>query len=700
MPPERPTMHCLSFSPRILPLSECMNSARLIVLQLFVFWLASPGTVQSADPDPAKHWAFVPVADPKPPAVIDATWARSPVDRFVLAKLEAAGLRPAPQADKRALIRRATFDLTGLPPTPAEIDAFLADKSAGAFAAVVDRLLSSPAYGEKWGRHWLDVARYADSNGLDENIAHGNAWRYRDYVVASFNADKPYRDFIREQIAGDLLPTADPEARRERLTALGFLAIGPKVLAEVDERKMDLDIVDEQVDTLGRTFLGLTVGCARCHDHKFDPLTLEDYTALAGIFTSTRTMDSFTKIARWHENPIPTPAEAEQKAAHDAVVAKLKDKVKLLTGKTDESSKKQLAEATAELTKREKAAPDMSSAMGVVEGKAADTPVLTRGNHLKPGKPIPRQFPVVLAGEKQSPIPTDRSGRLELADWLTKPNHPLTARVMVNRIWRWHFGQGLVRSVDNFGMLGDKPTHPELLDWLATQFVRNKWSMKETHRQLMLSATYQMGAAPDSAAMATDPDGRLLWRFPPRRLEAEEMRDSLLAVSGRLDRKRGGPAITHVKNREFLFDHTSKDGTTYESRRRSLYLPVVRNHLYDVFQLFDAPNATVMSGDRPTTTVATQALFWMNSPLVTESAAALATTLLSTKDLDDSGRVRTLYLTAYGRPSTPSEESRMTNAAARFEASAVGKDAATRRAKAWAIVCQVVLAANEFVYVN
>lgn len=676
-----------------------MNSARLL-LPIVCFLLVFPCTALPADPDPAKHWAFVPVADAKPPAVKDARWIHSPVDRFVLARLEAAGLRPAPQADKRALIRRATFDLTGLPPTPAEIDAFLADKSPDAFATVVNRLLASPAYGEKWGRHWLDVARYADSNGLDENIAHGNAWRYRDYVVEAFNADKPYRDFIREQIAGDLLPTPDPDARRERLTALGFLALGPKVLAEVDEKKMDLDIVDEQVDTLGRTFLGLTVGCARCHDHKFDPLTAEDYTALAGIFTSTRTMDSFTKIAKWHENPIPTPAEAEKKAAHDAAVAKLKDRIKLVTGKADEPSKKELAAATAELAKLEKAAPEVSSAMGVVEGKAADTPLLARGNHLKPGKPVPRQFPVVLAGEKQEPIPADRSGRLELADWLTKPNHPLTARVMVNRIWRWHFGQGLVRSVDNFGLLGEKPTHPELLDWLATQFVRNKWSVKEMHRLLMLSATYQMGAAPDPAAMAKDPDGLLLWRFPPRRLEAEEMRDSLLAVSGRLDRKRGGPAITHVKNREFLFDHTSKDGTTYESRRRSLYLPVIRNHLYDVFQLFDAPDATVMSGDRPTTTVATQALFWMNSPLVTESAAALATTLLAQKDLDDAGRVRTLYVTAYGRPATPSEEARMTNAAARFETSVEGKDAADRRMKAWTLVCQVVLAANEFVYVN
>src|SRR5262245_16811735 len=266
---------------------------------------ASP--IDSVDPvggANARHWAFDPPGQPDVPAVRDQSWPRSPIDRFILAGLDARGLRPARPADKRTLIRRATFDLNGLPPTPDEIDAFLADQSPDAFAKVVDRLLASPAYGERWGRHWLDVARYADSNGLDENIAHGNAWRYRDYVVAAFNADKPYDQFLLEQVAGDLLPGNDAVARRERLIATGFLALGPKVLAEVDEKKMEMDIVDEQIDLLGRTVLGLTIGCARCHDHKFDPLSTEDYYGLAGIFQSTRTMESFKKVARWHENPL------------------------------------------------------------------------------------------------------------------------------------------------------------------------------------------------------------------------------------------------------------------------------------------------------------------------------------------------------------------------------------------------------------
>src|SRR5204862_7739628 len=269
----------------------------------------------------AKHaWPFSPLAEPALPTVANkAGWAKNPIDRFLLAKLEDKGLQPAPDVDQRTLIRRVTFDLTGLPPTPEEIDAFLADSSSEAFAKVVDRLLASPAYGEKWGRHWLDVARYADSNGLDENVAYGNAWRYRDWVVGAFNADKPYDQFLAEQIAGDLLPTTDPGARRERLIATGFLALGPKVLAEVDEKKMELDIVDEQLDTLGQAVLGITLGCARCHDHKFDPFTQADYYALAGVFVSTKTMEHFKKIARWHENPIGTPADLARRAEHAKV---------------------------------------------------------------------------------------------------------------------------------------------------------------------------------------------------------------------------------------------------------------------------------------------------------------------------------------------------------------------------------------------
>jgi hypothetical protein len=654
----------------------------------------------------ARHWAFEPPIDPQLPAVRNDAWSRSPIDQFILSGLEARGLRPAPPADKRTLIRRATFDLTGLPPTPEEIDAFLADLSPDAFAKVVDRLLASPGYGERWGRHWLDVARYADSNGLDENVAHGNAWRYRDYVVASFNADKPFAEFLVEQIAGDLLPAADAATRHERLIATGLLAIGPKVLAEPDEKKMEMDIVDEQVDTLGRAVMGLTLGCARCHNHKFDPVSMEDYYGLAGVFQSTRTMETFKKVARWHENSLASPDELARKADHDRRVAALKEEIKALAEKKENArpeEPKRLPEAPkrrAELAELEKSAPELPSAMGVAEGKVADAALLRRGNPLTPGDIVPRCFPTFLAGDAQPPLPAGQSGRLELARWLTRPDHPLTARVIVNRIWRWHFGQGLVRSVDNFGLLGERPSHPELVDWLARRFVADGWSVKAMHRLLMLSAAYRMSAERDPQAAEIDPDNRLLLRANVRRLEAESIRDSLLAVADLLDRTPGGPAITHVKNRAFLFDHTSKDETTYSSRRRSLYLPVIRNHLYDVFQLFDATDATVSNGDRATTTAATQALFALNSDLIIDASQRLAARLLDRADLDDAGRVRLLYLSAYGRQPTAREIERAKAAIARFDEELPAGEPGPRRALAWALFCHVVLAANEFVFLN
>jgi hypothetical protein len=509
-------------------------------------------------------------------------------------------------------------------------------------------------------------------------------------VIAAFNADLPFDRFLQAQVAGDLLPAADDAARRDLLVATGFLALGPKVLAEPDQRKMELDIVDEQLDALGRAAMGLTLGCARCHDHKFDPISLEDYYALAGVFLSTKTMESFKSVARWHENPLATPEQEKAKAEHDKKLADAKAKLK--AAKPEEM--KALKDAVAAL---EKDAPDYPTAMGAAEGKPTEAPLLRRGNHLNPGKPVARRVPRVLAGDSPPSLPPDRSGRLELARWLTRPDHPLTARVAANRVWRWHFGAGLVRSVDNFGLLGEKPTHPELLDWLAARFVEDGWSVKALHRRIMLSAVYQQSSAP----RPTDPDDRLIGRFPPRRLEAEELRDALLAVGGRLDRTVGGPALAHVKNRGYLFDHTSKDLTKYDSPRRSVYLPVVRNNLYDVFQLFDAPDPAVGGGDRATTTVATQALFWLNSDLVGRSAESLAAALLA-KPGDDADRERTLFQTAYGRPPTPAEATRFADAVAAFEQDLTSRepDAAKRRARAWGLAAHVVLAANEFVTVR
>ena len=677
-------------------------------------------------------WAFQPLTEAAPPVVENSAWVRTPLDQFVLAGLEASGLEPAPAADKRTLIRRVTFDLLGLPPTPDEVAAFLTDESPQAFATVVERLLASPHYGERWGRHWLDVVRYADSNGLDENVAFGNAWRYRDYVVAALNADKPYDEFLLEQLAGDLLPATDDLAQKHaRLIATGFLALGPKVLAEVDETKMELDIIDEQVDTFGRAVLGLTLGCARCHDHKFDPISTEDYYALAGIFKSTRTMEHFKKIGRWYENELPTPADLAAKAAHEQTVAAKKAVIQSAVeqanaalqasrpgtplpqnpeGLYPEATKAELKRLRDELAAVEKAKPVMPSAMGAAEGTLADLPVHIRGNHLTLGKVVPRGFPQVLtaarltAASSAPPIAAGHSGRLELAQWLVAREHPLTSRVLVNRVWRWHFGEGLVRSPDNFGKLGERPTHPRLLDWLALRFREHGWSLKALHRLIMLSSTYQMSSGDNARAAELDPTNRLLWRVDLRRLEAEEIHDALLAVSGRLDRTLGG-SLLHVPNRGYLFDHTSTDNTKYDSPRRALYLPVIRNHLYDVFQLFDTPDGSVLNGDRESTTVAPQALFMLNSELVAESSERLAELVLRETG-DDAGalqarRLDVLYQRAYGRPPSATEAARDAALLERLaQAATETADASQRHRQAWTWLCQTVLAANEFIYVK
>ncbi|CAA9399713.1 MAG: hypothetical protein AVDCRST_MAG64-1637, partial [uncultured Phycisphaerae bacterium] len=492
-----------------------------------------------------------------------------------------------------------------------------------------------------------------------------------------------------------------------------------------DKKKMEMDIVDEQLDTLGRAVMGMTIGCARCHDHKFDPISQADYYGLAGIFTSTRTMESFLTIARWHENGVGSDLEMSAKAAHNRRVAEAEAQVDALVATANEAlraastppgtlpgdpeskypdeTKAKLAALRAAVVAVQTKSPDVPTAMGVTEGRVADTPVLIRGDHTAPGQVVPRRFPVAIAGAAQPTLSPGQSGRLDLANWLTRPDHPLTSRVMVNRIWRWHFGRGLVRTPDNFGRLGEQPDNPALLDWLARRFVESGWSVKAMHRLIMSSSTYQMSAAaPDAHLAQLDPENRLQSRAELRRVEGETLRDALLAVSGLLDRAAGGPSVTHVKNREFFFDHTSKDGTTYDSRRRSVYLPVVRNNLYDVFQLFDCPDAAVPNGDRATTTVPPQALFFLNGELIHQASDALAATLLALPAADDAGRVRELHRRAFGRPATDAEVARSLALVSELdnETGATEPDAAKRRRQAWAWLCQTVLASNEFVYVN
>ncbi|MEZ6049259.1 MAG: PSD1 and planctomycete cytochrome C domain-containing protein [Planctomycetaceae bacterium] len=508
-----------------------------------------------------KHWAFQPVHKPDVPETELSSWVVNPIDAFIMQKLEEHSLEPVPPADKRTLIRRATFDLTGLPPTPGEIADFLEDDTPEAFEKVINRLLDSPHYGERWGRHWLDVARYADSNGLDENVAHGNAWRYRDYVVQSLNEDKPYGLFLKEQLAGDLLDSGDDyRLKNEHLVATGFLfgAQGPGG-SRFDE---DADGYHRRTARYHRrSVMGLTLGCARCHDHKFDPIAQADYYSLAGIMKSTQTMESFKIVARWNENRIATPEQEAELAAKEKDLAAQKEEITAFIASATDALKQRLADNAqlpekpeTQFTKDEKAKlkelrdketeiaksfPTLPTAMSVKDGEIEDVPIHIRGSHLTLGETVERGFPGVIEISNSFDIPKDESGRLELAEWLTHPEHPLTARVMVNRLWRWHFGEGIVPSPDNFGLQGTPPTHPALLDWLAVTFQEKGYSLKEMHRLMMLSNTYQLSSSYDEQNAERDPGNAWFWRYHARRIEAESIRDAILAVSGTLDRTMG-----------------------------------------------------------------------------------------------------------------------------------------------------------------
>jgi len=485
---------------------------------------------------------------------------------------------------------------------------------------------------------------------------------------------------------------------------------------------MRMDIVDEQIDTVGRVFLGMTFGCARCHDHKFDPIETADYYGLAGIFKSTRTMDTYTKVAKWHEHPLKSAEATRMQADYDAQVAAKKKEIEatirtadealqasLSAGETlPESKESQYPEATRaaltklreELTALEKAPPELPTSMGVTEDEIVDVPIHVRGNPSRLGDVVPRHVPAVMKGPEMPGFSGQHSGRRELAEWLVNDRHPLTSRVLVNRIWRWHFGRGLVASADNFGLLGEKPSHPELLDWLATEFIRRKWSLKEMHRLILLSNTYQQSTLVSSDAASADPDNRLWSRFPVRRLAAEEIRDSLLLVSGQLDATMGG-SLLKVKNRGYLFDHTSIDTTDYNSPRRSLYLPVIRNNVFEMFQLLDFPDPAVPTGDRATTTVAPQALMMMNSDFVMQAADALAGRALRT-DSTDSERVKEIYLTCLGREPSDTEISQDLQLI-QDTLQTFASDARTEKDRliaAWSVACQVVLASSEFVYLQ
>jgi mono/diheme cytochrome c family protein len=588
---------------------------------------AATSTFAITDKD-REFWSFRPVKEPAVPKLSGRYPVSNPIDNFILAKLEAKGLKPVAPADRRTLIRRAYFDLIGLPPTPEEIEAFLRDDSPDAFAKVVDHLLASPHYGERWGRHWLDVARYGEDQAHTfQSRKYPDGYRYRDWVVKAFNDDVPYDQFVMMQIAGDLL---EGENKADRLAALGFFALGP-----VYYGRATADELDDRVDTLTRGFLGLTVACARCHDHKFDPIPTRDYYSLAGVFASTD----------YKEYVLTPDGGVDAKAVQDPTDKMIRDK------------------------KKEERKPVLHS---LTEGaKVANMKVHIRGNSANLGEEAPRRFLAILAGDNP-PAFKDGSGRLELARAIASKDNPLTARVMVNRIWAHHFGRGIVATPSNFGTLGERPTHPELLDYLAAKFVADGWSVKKLHRAIMLSATYQLGSRHDEKNAQADADNQLLWRMNRRRLEVEPWRDAMLAVAGNLDTKLGGPAV---------------DLSSPTNHRRTLYGAVSRHNLDPLLRLFDFPDPNLTSDRRPITSVPLQQLFVLNSEFIARQSKAFAARVTASAS-DDTARIRTAFLLAYGRPPTDREVKLGTD----FLAGG-GTDA-------WEKYAQVLLAANEFAFVD
>jgi hypothetical protein len=663
-------------------------------------------------------WAFEPPQRHQPPAVHDHAWPRSEVDQFLLAGLEARGLRPVADAGRRALLRRLFFDLVGLPPTPDEVDAFVDDPSPQALERQVDRLLASPRFGERWGRHWLDVARYAETSGRQVSFNYPYAWRYRDYVIAALNADKPFDRFIREQVAGDLLPASGARQRAEQQIATGFLAIGPKPHSERNPLQFEMDLIDEQLDALSQGLLGLSVACARCHDHKFDPIPQRDYYALAGILRSTETCyGTIRVIASLYPAPllelapesgVPAglePLGEEERRALEGQLAAVRarnDARKQAGMPTTGQDFNMLATLESRLATYTSDGAPRLRAMGVRDrSEPADSPLFVRGEIDTPAATVPRGLLQVLMREP-APITSRESGRLELADWLAPQRNPLTARVFVNRVWLHLFGRGLVPTPDNFGAAGLPPSNPALLDTLAVAFVEDGCSVKRLVRRLVLTRAYALDTRHDETNFQADPENALVWRMTPRRLDAEVLRDALLAVSGELVFE--PPAVSPVtpagegQSTALLRQLEALDSPDHH---RAVYLPVLRDNILESLALFDFADPNQVVGERVATDVPAQGLFLLNSPFVQARAGAAADRLLAGPG-GDADRLRQAYLTFFGRPATNVER----EAAERFLAAyprtldLKGEAMKTEPRLKWAALCQALFASADFLYRN
>jgi hypothetical protein len=535
-------------------------------------------------PTSSLSWAYRAVVCPALPRVKDQPWVTSPIDAFLLARLESEGLEPAPAADRIALIRRATFDLTGLPPTPDEVDSFVADRGPLAYERLVDRLLASPHYGEAWGRHWLDLVRYAETNGYERDSAKPQAWRYRDYVITSLNQDKPYDRFLAEQLAGDEIDPKSPEA----LIATGFYRLGLWDDEPADPPLARYDGLDSIVSTAGGVFLGLSINCARCHDHKKDPIKQSDYYRLLAFFHDVTPQDGKNR-----RRIGPSPG---------------------------------------------------AEVMCVREEGHAETHVLLRGNPNFVGPMVEPGVPAIL-GQSYATFVSGPGKRHSLAEWLTDRRNPMTARVMVNRLWQFHFGRGIVPTPNDFGSLGEPASHPELLDWLAAEFMDGGWRIKRIHRLIMLSSAYRMSSRATTSGLAKDPGNRWFWRFPMRRLAAEEVRDAILAVSGSLNSKSGGPSICppiprEVKAGQSMPGSGWAQSSPAESARRSVYIHVKRSLTLPILAAHDSPDTDASCPVRYTTTVPAQALGLLNGDFANEQARRFAQRLLAERPGRHADQVR------------------------------------------------------------
>jgi hypothetical protein len=685
-------------------------------------------------------WSVQPVGEPVLPVVKDAAWAKGPIDAFILAKLEEKGLKPAPEAKRVALIRRATYDLTGLPPTPDEVKAFVGDPSSDAYEQLIDRLLASPHYGEKWGRHWLDLVRYAESNSYERDNAKPNVWRYRDFVIRSFNDDKPYDQFVKEQLAGDEMP--DAVENPDRVIATGFYRLGIWDDEPSDRLQSRYDGLDDVVTTTGQVFLGLTVDCARCHNHKIDPIPQADYYRLLAFFQNIRdyrnggpgdeapilsgqderlayekrlaeretrqkeiagliaqTEADFRQILQGEKGKLPADASA-------ADVAKLmRSEGRRVLGPERFS---QYQELRAEQTRLARGDAKGDYALCVTENgaKARETYVCLRGNANVRGATVQPGFPQVLGGMTDAVIPNPTAGakstgrRTVLANWIASKENVMFGRVMVNRIWQHHFGRGIVRSPNNFGVQGDRPTHPELLDWLAEEFERNGYHLKAMHRLIMTSSAYRMSDRADEKAMEMDPQNDLFWRFDIRRLTSEEIRDSILAVNGTLNPTMFGPSVYPKIPREVLAGQ-SKPGNGWttsnagDSARRSVYIHVKRSLRVPLLENFDAAESDRTCPVRFVTVQPSQALGMMNGSFAREEAEKLAERLKKVAGEDRAAQVKLAWKLVTCRDASEVEVRKSLGLMESLEK----KDGATARA-AMNAYCLMMLNLNEFIYMN